>query len=423
MTVAEDSRTFGQELRRRRVAAGLSLGQLATKLHYSKGYLSKIETGCKPAGVDIARMCDEALRAGGELAALVSLPTTVAPPDPAGEVTELTGGVLRRKFLEAGAVSLIAAGLPGRKPPVSESPTVVLVGFRSVFDLLRDLGRVASPALVLPVLVAQTRALTALVGGAAPADKAALLRLAAHHAEYAGWMWQEAGSVAASQTWTARAVELATAGGDRDMGVYALIRRALIALYRRDARDTIELAQRAQASAGTPRRILGLAAQREAQGHALGGDRNACLRSLDRARDLLEGAQPPSPRAGQTGPPVLGPTSVIVPVELTAGWCLLELGRPAESAAILAAAVGSIAPDGRRCAARFGVRHALATATAGEVERSCDLTRDLLPAVTAVASATVGADLRRLARTLARWPANPAVRALSPALTAALAAT
>ena len=48
--MAEQGKSFGAELRRRRVAAGLSLAQLAARIHYSKGYLSKIETGHKPPG-------------------------------------------------------------------------------------------------------------------------------------------------------------------------------------------------------------------------------------------------------------------------------------------------------------------------------------------------------------------------------------
>lgn len=36
---------FGAQLRRRREAAGLSLTELASLTHFTKGYLSKIETG------------------------------------------------------------------------------------------------------------------------------------------------------------------------------------------------------------------------------------------------------------------------------------------------------------------------------------------------------------------------------------------
>ena len=58
---------FGTELRRRRVQRGLSLTDLARQIHYSKGYLSKIENGTKPATADLARRCDELLQAQGDL--------------------------------------------------------------------------------------------------------------------------------------------------------------------------------------------------------------------------------------------------------------------------------------------------------------------------------------------------------------------
>jgi transcriptional regulator with XRE-family HTH domain len=62
---------FGTELRRRRLAAGVSLAGLAAQVHYSKGYLSKIETGCQSANHAVAQQCDTVLGAGGALVALV----------------------------------------------------------------------------------------------------------------------------------------------------------------------------------------------------------------------------------------------------------------------------------------------------------------------------------------------------------------
>lgn len=62
---------FPAQLRRLRVQRGLSLGDLARRTHYSKGYLSKIETGAKPVTLDVARSCDRVLEAGGELLRLV----------------------------------------------------------------------------------------------------------------------------------------------------------------------------------------------------------------------------------------------------------------------------------------------------------------------------------------------------------------
>lgn len=97
---------------------------------------------------------------------------------------------------------------------------------------------------------------------------------------------QESGNERAALWWTQRAVDLASAGGDRHLAGYALVRRALVTLYHDDAKETIALARQAQDNS-LPPRIRGLAAQREAQGHAIAGDRDACLRTLDRARDLL----------------------------------------------------------------------------------------------------------------------------------------
>jgi transcriptional regulator with XRE-family HTH domain len=64
---AQATPSFPAELRRLRRERGLSLADLARRAHYSKGYLSKIETGVKRATVDVARQCDHILRAEGEL--------------------------------------------------------------------------------------------------------------------------------------------------------------------------------------------------------------------------------------------------------------------------------------------------------------------------------------------------------------------
>ncbi|MCW7941367.1 DNA-binding protein [Streptomyces hygroscopicus] len=63
--------SFAVQLRRLRRQRGLSLADLARQTHYSKGYLSKIETGAKRATVDVARRCDRILEAHGQLLALV----------------------------------------------------------------------------------------------------------------------------------------------------------------------------------------------------------------------------------------------------------------------------------------------------------------------------------------------------------------
>ncbi|WP_145883856.1 helix-turn-helix transcriptional regulator [Streptomyces sp. BK340] len=58
---------FGSKLHAHRTGRKMSLQALATLVHYSKGHLSKVENGEKPASSQLARSCDKALGAGGEL--------------------------------------------------------------------------------------------------------------------------------------------------------------------------------------------------------------------------------------------------------------------------------------------------------------------------------------------------------------------
>ncbi|QNE22094.1 helix-turn-helix transcriptional regulator [Kribbella qitaiheensis] len=60
---------FGSLLREYREHRGWSLGELSRVTHFSRGYLSNVENGRKPATETLARLCDEALRANGALIA------------------------------------------------------------------------------------------------------------------------------------------------------------------------------------------------------------------------------------------------------------------------------------------------------------------------------------------------------------------
>ncbi len=61
--------SFGRRLQEYRDHRGWSLADLGRATHYSRSYLSNIENGRKAPTDDLARLCDEALRAKGELIA------------------------------------------------------------------------------------------------------------------------------------------------------------------------------------------------------------------------------------------------------------------------------------------------------------------------------------------------------------------
>jgi transcriptional regulator with XRE-family HTH domain len=443
---------FGDELRRRRIESGQTLGQFARRMHYSTGYLSKIETGRKPPAEDLARRCDAALGANGALLAMLPRPRPVGRPPasgrtPAGGRTERAGEVAPQGAGRAwpwpaggdpdvaelaGAPAVAGGGLgPGElgwgglgEPPARLRAAADLddtVGtFRVIFDQYRELGHQVSPRMVLDLLARPTGMVRALATGARDPDQhRRLMLLAARYAEYTGWMAQESGDNADAMRWTAFAARLAGAVGGTDLVQFALVRGADLALYQADATRTIELAQRAQADDRVAARLRGLAAQREAQGHALAGNHGACMRALDRSATLLAAD---AGGEGSDGNPPVGSTSLSAPVAtaITTGWALYDLGRPVEAARILDAEVPHMATSKARSRARFGVRCALAHAAAGELERACELAADLLPVVQRADSATIRLDLARLAHNLRRWHADPRVRELLPAVTRAL---
>ncbi|WP_233160507.1 helix-turn-helix domain-containing protein [Actinophytocola xanthii] len=426
---------FGIELRRRRIAADFSLARFAGQVHYSKGHLSKVENGLARPTEDFARRCDACLGAGGELLALVrprgarraeaaesSAASAFGAGEDDAEVWLMGLGpdgesgfqpVGRRDVLVMGMAAATALSIPGRVRPAHGGDVVGLS--RSAFDHTRRLGQTVSASLVFPVVVSQAQMLRVLARSS-PHARTELTLLAARNAEYAGWMAQESGDDNAALWWTRKAVRMAAGVGRHDLAAYALVREALVTLYQGDAAATIDLARQAQRDPQLPPRILGLAAQREAQGHALAGAYDECMHALDRAADLLAlaAAQP------RDGEPVIGTTTVSDPVAIVTGWCLHDLGHSRRAAEVLDREVAKIAPDAIRARVRFGLRQALAHAASGEIDHACALVEELLESVAALDSATALADVQRLSATMRRWPGHPAVRRLTPELTAAM---
>lgn len=408
---------FGSELRRRRGLRQWSLTDLAKATHYSKGHLSKIESGDKPANAALARMCDSALQADGALVALVaeSAPSeTDVGGDPDTGVWQLslspdgTGSFARDADVDGALAfgpSVGAAGLPA-------DPAMLLTLFGARFEYERSLAQVLSPAIVLPALISETHQVRGLAART-PRDHAApLWRLGAQFAEFLGWMMQEVGDEREAVSWTSKAVGWAVKGGDESFRAYALSRRADVTMHRDDGMGTIDLARRAQDDPAATPRVRGLAAQREAQGYALLGRETECFRALDRSAELLDEA-----KQDQTDAPVFGTTRTPDPTVLGRGWCLVDLGRPAAAADVLESGIDCFAPGAHRARARFALRTALAHAIADEMERPCEIVEQLADHVRQIDSATVRHDIRLLTNEFRRRaPNSPKVRDMLPVL-------
>jgi tetratricopeptide (TPR) repeat protein len=244
----------------------------------------------------------------------------------------------------------------------------------------------------------------------APEDSAGLWQTAARYAEYIGWMSQESGNDQQAWWWTALAVRMAERAGDESWRPFALLRRADMTMYADDALQTIELTQRAQADDAATPRVRGLAAQREAQGHAMLGDNESCLRALDRSAALLDEA------ARMSATLALGTWTTPDPMLMARGWCLMDLGRPAEAAALLETGIAGFVDGASRARAKCVVRAALAQAQADEIERACELVEWVAADLRQIDSATIRHDVRLLHRELRRRARHPHVRELLPVL-------
>jgi DNA-binding XRE family transcriptional regulator len=417
--------TFAEELRRLRIAAGLSIGGLAERAHYSKSHLSKIERGEKRPNAEIARRCDAALGSGRALSSLLEAGTGARStgPGPAyGEALPTSDGAALPMLLTSGWLTRVnpdgsgqfvapgheSVGSPEMLPwgPVATAGGPVVELLSGTLLGLRAAARSTSPAVLFPTLTGVLQAIRVEAANATHTRRESLTRLLGSGAELAGWLAQEMGDDRMSAWWTDQATKIAELVGDDDLWAYTLIRKSLMALYRHDHALAIGLASTATSRLGTSLRTRWLAEQRVAQGHALAGDPAASLRAVDRVVDLL----PPVADQAKTDNNL---------TELVLGWCLYELGFLDRAIEIFDAEVPRIASGATRSMARFAVRQALAHTAVGNVERACGIVTRIVEDVVLVDSATIRSDLHVLSHGLRRWSHRPAVASIKLRVAAA----
>ncbi|MEY9933985.1 transcriptional regulator with XRE-family HTH domain [Catenulispora sp. GP43] len=407
---------FGIEMRRLRMRREISLAGLADRVHYDKGYLSKIETGRLPANRRLAILVDVELGADGDLVALVPEEPrrrggSGAAADPDGEPD--WGGELVA-FGEALSVPLALRSAAGR----GEAEDVrLLAHYREEFDRHRRLSQQLPPELLLRRLIVDFDTLMELAQTAAPEAAGQLHLLSARYAEFIGWMCQEAGRLDLALAWTRRTAALATRAEAADLAAYTLVREAELALYEGDPATAMELAGRVLADPRARARSRGLAAHRQAQAFAVRGDHARCLSSLDHARDLLH------PERVAQDEPVVGSVTVGGLDNAIAGWCHYDLGRPRRAGEFLADALNRTPTEAHRSRALFGARLALAYEASGELEEMQAVTLRVLEDAGLVRSAGADAELRGLSRALMRHHNVRALRELRNSLDESLVAT
>lgn len=366
--------SFGPEMRRRRIAAGLSLTEFANKVHYNKGYLSKVERGLAKPRPELVRDVDAALQAEGDLAAL---PIVVPGP---------------RRNREARHREHTVPVHIERQLPMLDEPEQV-APYEQIFDNVRTLGQLVVTATVLESALNLYSTVARLAAAGGP-QQARLAGLAARCAEYLGWLYQEQRRPDQAHHYTERA---RTAGASPDLVSYTWVRHAEISLAAGDPQATLRLAERAYHDPTAAPRVRGLAAHRIAQAHATGRRHRECRAALDNARRMFDLAEETTARAGELG------TSNVRNIHMaTDGWCDHELGLHERAIEKLSTTMTQIPGQAHRARAVFGARLSVAYAAAGESSLACVAGRAALTDVIWTGSGTARADLDTLARYLSR---------------------
>lgn len=415
--------SFGSELRQRRIAAGMTLTELSKLTSYSKSHISKVEHAQKSPSSDFARRADVALEAHGALARRAAWSSGTS-----SRSHGLPGQLAARGQTEDAAYSAIEARLSAAGAPESGSVRVgIFAGalvdslsdqqsldyYETLFTNIRGLGQTLGPSTILPIVLAQIPPLEQFSQNVAAEWRNAVLVLLARFVEYAGWMAQEKGNEDLALALTNQAAQIAGLAGDHDLVAYTSVRRALLALYHEDAHGTIAHASAVRHMECSPQ-IKRIAAQREAQGHALANDYEAFRKAIDEAAAFQteERRNPPLVRHGSTNIPDT--------LALAEGWALHDLGRWEEAAKILSREFEKVKPESVRAKARIGARLALTLGCMRSFGPMSEVLTTILVPLPNIESATIRADLRSLSRVLGRWRTEETVQRIMPALSAAL---
>ena len=116
------------------------------------------------------------------------------------------------------------------------------------------------------------------------------LRLASRFAEFAGWLSQDAGDLAAAQHWTDRALDFLEESADPVQRAYVLMRKSAVAAERQEHGRSLSLAAAAcrDSESLTPR-VRALALRQSAISHALVRDERQSERSAEGALEAIAG--------------------------------------------------------------------------------------------------------------------------------------
>ncbi|SFS66032.1 helix-turn-helix domain-containing protein [Saccharopolyspora flava] len=336
--------TTGAGLRAAREAAGLSLSRMAQRTHFAKSYLSMVETGKRAVAPDVITAYEQVL--GVPLQADFGDPLRIAHE---WLVAESPMVVHRRAGRQVG-VSL-AKALEDR---VVE---------------LRHLDDVVSSRDLLPAAAKELGEAQELVGTASFSEQVGrrLFTAVGELAQLAGWIAGDAGRYADAQRTYLEGVGAAEQAGDRVLAAQLLSSLSYQLANVGNPRDAALLARTAVRGAdGATPVVRALLLERVAWASVKAGDVHATWHALDAVNDSYgrrgaEGSEPEWVYWLDQGE-----------IDVMAGRCMIELGRPHDAEPLLSHAVAQYPAEHAREVALYLTWLAESHARTGDLDAARD---------------------------------------------------
>jgi tetratricopeptide (TPR) repeat protein len=387
--------TFGESMLALMAERGVSLRTLTAAIPADLGYLSKISRDLRPPSEQMAERIDEALGAGGELAAL-------RRPG--------LRGVLNGQFTPDDKERLsLALQRPARLDTRgAESLSAVLAAQRRTEDSIGSAPMVESATSHLSLIL---RLLKETRGSLAEQ----LAATASDASQFVGWLYTATGAHDAASPMYDQSLRLGLQADDTDLAATALSMRGHLAWITGDLGTMVALSQSA-ADLAQATGTRAVAIQQRGRALALMGDRQAALDAIGRAEDELAAGD-------ASGDPDLlyfyGPAYLTMQRGLILGYLAEEPAEHVCTADLITAGLDALPPTIRdsEWVAWYRVQAARARAASGEPAEAVRGLRVALDIVTASGGGKTLAEIAAVQREMAkRWPDDSDVAELGDAL-------
>ncbi|TDC18422.1 DNA-binding protein [Streptomyces sp. 8K308] len=266
---------------------------------------------------------------------------------------------------------------------------------RQLRRLLIDSDNLLGPQQAIPAVREHIDVIQQLRREAAGSDRQQLMELQTQFAEFASWLYQDAGDHRAATYWLDRALQWSHTVGDQDLTCYVMARKSQLAGDMRDLVEVVDLAEAAQQMARPGTRLATVGQTYEAYGHALRGEADASERAFDRAREAAE-------ELG-TDPSPWGVWLTASYVEVHRAQGLVVLGQHGRAADAFAVAIEQLPGGYHRDRGVYLARQAVAHAGAGVPEQASAVGLQALTVAEDTGSARIVSELAHLDAALARW--------------------